>query len=333
MMQVIKIDDLYKTFKTYKRKKGFIGSIQTLFTKEYITVNAVDGVSFGINRGEIIGYVGPNGAGKSTTIKMLTGILYPTSGVIEVCGFVPTKDRKQNLMHIGVVFGQRTQLWWDLPLTESFELLKQIYRVPEKIYKDNIALFAELLDIDEFINTPVRMLSLGQRMRGDIAASLLHNPDILYLDEPTIGLDVVVKERIRQFIKEINIERKTTIILTTHDLSDIEALCNRIMIIDRGKVIYDGSIDEIRRRFGTESTLLIDFKEPPDRLEIDGALEIQLEGIRASIKFDRKRFAATDLISEIAGRYPIFDLTIEDISLDGIIRDVYKEGKLHESVS
>ena len=332
-MQVIKIEDLYKTFKTYKRKKGFIGSIQTLFTKEYITVNAVDGVSFGINQGEIVGYVGPNGAGKSTTIKMLTGILYPTSGVIEVCGLVPTKDRKQNLMHIGVVFGQRTQLWWDLPLIESFELLRHIYRVPEKIYKDNIALFAELLDIDEFINMPVRLLSLGQRMRGDIAASLLHNPDILYLDEPTIGLDVVVKERIRQFIKEINIERKTTVILTTHDLLDIEALCNRIMIIDHGKVIYDGSIDEIRRRFGTESTLLIDFKEPPDELEVDGALGIQLEGIRASIKFDRKRFAASDLISEIAGKYPVLDLTIEDISLDGIIRDVYKEGKLHESVS
>ena len=332
-MQVIKIDNLYKTFKTYKRKKGFIGSIQTLFTKEYITVNAVDGVSFGINQGEIVGYVGPNGAGKSTTIKMLTGILYPTSGVIEVCGLVPTKERKQNLMHIGVVFGQRTQLWWDLPLIESFELLRHIYRVPEKIYKDNIALFAELLDIDEFINMPVRLLSLGQRMRGDIAASLLHNPDILYLDEPTIGLDVVVKERIRQFIKEINIERKTTVILTTHDLLDIEALCNRIMIIDHGKVIYDGSIDEIRRRFGTESTLLIDFKEPPDELEVDGALEIQLEGIRASIKFDRKRFAASDLISEIAGKYPVLDLTIEDISLDGIIRDVYEEGKLYESVS
>ncbi len=332
-MQVIKIEDLYKTFKTYKRKKGFIGSIQTLFTKEYITVNAVDGVSFGINQGEIVGYVGPNGAGKSTTIKMLTGILYPTSGVVEVCGLVPTKDRKQNLMHIGVVFGQRTQLWWDLPLIESFELLRHIYRVPERIYRDNIALFAELLDIDEFINMPVRQLSLGQRMRGDIAASLLHNPDILYLDEPTIGLDVVVKERIRQFIKEINIERKTTVILTTHDLLDIEALCNRIMIIDHGKVIYDGSIDEIRRRFGTESTLLIDFKEPPDELEVDGALGIQLEGIRASIKFDRKRFAASDLISEIAGKYPVLDLTIEDISLDGIIRDVYEEGKLYESVS
>ena len=332
-MQVIKIEDLYKTFKTYKRKKGFIGSIQTLFTKEYITVNAVDGVSFGIDQGEIVGYVGPNGAGKSTTIKMLTGILYPTSGIIKVCGLVPTKDRKQNLMHIGVVFGQRTQLWWDLPLIESFELLRHIYRVPEKIYKDNIALFAELLDIDEFINTPVRQLSFGQRMRGDIAASLLHNPDILYLDEPTIGLDVVVKERIRQFIKDINIERKTTVILTTHDLSDIEALCKRIMIIDHGKVIYDGSIDEIRRRFGTESILLIDFKEPPDGLKVDGALEIQLEGIRASIRFDRKRFAASDLISEIAERYPILDLTIEDISLDGIIRDVYKEGKLHESVS
>ncbi|MCY3741816.1 MAG: ATP-binding cassette domain-containing protein [Candidatus Poribacteria bacterium] len=332
-MQVIKINDLYKTFKTYKRKKGFIGSIQTLFTKEYTTVNAVDGVSFGIDQGEIVGYVGPNGAGKSTTIKMLTGILYPTSGVIEVCGLVPTKDRRQNLMHIGVVFGQRTQLWWDLPLIESFELLRHIYRVPEKIYKDNIALFAELLDIEEFINIPVRLLSLGQRMRGDIAASLLHNPDILYLDEPTIGLDVVVKERIRQFIKEINIERKTTVILTTHDLSDIEALCNRIMIIDYGKVIYDGSIDEIRRRFGTESTLLIDFKEPPDQLEVDGALEVRLEGIRASIKFDRKRFAANDLISEIAGKYPVLDLTIEDISLDGIIRDVYEEGKLHESVS
>jgi ABC-2 type transport system ATP-binding protein len=327
-MQVIKARDLYKEFRTYKRKKGFVGSIQTLFTKEYTTVKAVDHVSFGVDQGEVVGYVGPNGAGKSTTIKMLTGILYPTSGTVEVCGLVPTRDRKQNLMHIGVVFGQRTQLWWDLPLIESLELLRYIYKVTEKMYKDNIELFSELLDIDEFMNTPVRQLSLGQRMRGDIAASLLHNPDILYLDEPTIGLDVVVKERIRGFIRDINRERKTTVILTTHDLADIGALCKRIMIIDHGRIIYDGSLDEIRRRFGTESTLIVDFKESPNGFKVEGADEVRLEGVRAHIRFDRKRFAASDLISEITGRYPVSDLTIEDTPLDVIIREIYEEGKL-----
>ena len=332
-MQIIKAENLYKTFKIHKRKKGVIGSIQTLFTKEYTVVNAIDGVSFSINQGEIIGYVGPNGAGKSTTIKILTGILHPTSGIIEVCGLLPTKDRKQNLMHIGSVFGQRTQLWWDLPLIETFELLRYIYKVPEKTYKDNIALFAELLDIETFINTPVRLLSLGQRMRGDIAASLLHNPDILYLDEPTIGLDVLVKEKIRQFIKKINIERKTTVILTTHDLSDIEVLCKRIMIIDHGRIIYDGPIDEIRKRFGAESTLIIYFKEPPNGLKVDGAENIKQEGIITHIRFDRKKISASDLISDISENYPISDLTIEDIPLDGTIRKIYEEGKLDESVS
>ena len=332
-MQVIKVNNLCKEFKTYIRKNGFMGSIQTLFTMKYDVVKAVDSVSFDVNKGEIIGYVGSNGAGKSTTIKMLTGILYPTGGIIEVCGLVPTRHRKQNLMHIGSVFGQRSQLWWDLPLVDSFELLRHIYRVPEKIYKDNIALFAELLDINEFMNTPVRMLSLGQRMRGDIAASLLHNPDILYLDEPTIGLDVVVKERIRQFIKDINIERKTTVILTTHDLSDIEALCKRIIIIDHGRIIYDGPIDEIRRRFGAESTLIIDFKKPPHALKVDGTREIELDGVRAKIKFDRNSLAASDLISEVANQYPISDLTIEDTPLDRIIRGIYKEGRANEKIS
>ena len=332
-MQVVKTEDLYKEFKTYKRKSGFLGSIQTLFTKEYNVVKAVDNVSFSIDQGEIVGYVGPNGAGKSTTIKMLTGILYPTSGRVEVCGLIPTRERKQNLIHIGSVFGQRTQLWWDLPLIESLELLRYIYKVPEKTYKDNLELFSELLDIDQFINTPVRQLSLGQRMRGDIAASLLHNPDILYLDEPTIGLDVVVKERIRRFIRDINNERKTTVVLTTHDLADIDAVCERIMIIDYGKIIYDGPIDDLKRRFGTESTLIVDFKEVPDGFEVEGTEEVELQGIRAHIKFDRKRFTASDLISEITAKYQVSDLTIEDIPLDGIIRGIYEEGKLSEGVS
>ena len=259
-----------KEFRTYRRRPGFVGSLRTLFTRDYHVVKAVDNISFQVDQGEVVGYVGPNGAGKSTTIKMLTGVLYPTNGNVEVCGLSPAKDRKRNLIHIGAVFGQRTQLWWDLPLSESFEVLRYIYKVSERTYKDNIALFSEILGIDEFMHIPVRQLSLGQRMRGDIAASLLHNPDILYLDEPTIGLDVLVKDKIRQFIKDMNAERKTTVILTTHDMADIGALCKRIMIIDKGRIIYDGSLEDIKRLYGSLSTLVVDLNEPVERITANG---------------------------------------------------------------
>ncbi|MEM7533893.1 MAG: ATP-binding cassette domain-containing protein [Chloroflexota bacterium] len=328
MSAIIEVEQLSKTFTTRTQKPGFWGSIQSLFSREHTVVNAVDAVSFTVDEGEVVGYVGPNGAGKSTTIKMLIGLLYPSSGRVSVCGLSPSQHRRENLMHIGSVFGQRTQLWWDLPLIESLELLKHIYQVPDHVYHNNLDQFADLLDIQSFMHKPVRQLSLGQRMRGDIAAALLHNPDILYLDEPTIGLDVVVKERIRQFIKEINQERSTTVILTTHDLADIGALCERIIIIDHGKIIYDGLIDVLKQRFGSESTLVVDFSQRVDEVRLDGVESIALEGIRAHIRFDRKRTSASELIPALTAAYPVQDLTIEDTPLDGIIRGIYEEGQL-----
>ncbi len=331
-MSVIEVGDLCKEFTTYERGRGLAGSVRSLFTRKQVTKKAVDHVSFTVDRGEMVGYVGPNGAGKSTTIKMLTGILYPTNGTVRVCGLVPSKDRRRNLMHIGTVFGQRTQLWWDLPLIESFELLRYIYKVPARTYDESIERFCDLLAIDEFMHTPVRQLSLGQRMRGDIAASLLHHPDILYLDEPTIGLDVVAKERIRRFIGDLNREEKTTVILTTHDLTDIGTLCERIIIIDTGRIIYDGPIEEIRKRFGSESSLLVVFKEPPHALELPCAEEVVVEGVRARIRFDRRRIAASDLIGALLAKWAVSDLTIEDTSLEKIIREIYMEKKLDARV-
>ena len=222
---MIEVDNLSKTFKVYHHRKGFFGSFANLFSRKHHVVQAVDRVSFTVKRGEIVGYLGPNGAGKSTTIKMLTGILVPTSGSVTVNGYIPHRQRKENAKYIGVVFGQRSHLWFDLPVQESFELLQHIYRIPETQYRYNVEMFDELLNLGDFFQTPVRQLSLGQRMRADIAAALLHNPDVLFLDEPTIGLDVVAKARIRQFIQKINAERQVTVVLTTHDLDDVEKLC------------------------------------------------------------------------------------------------------------
>ena len=332
-MAVIEVRDLCKEFVTYRRRAGLARSVASLFTREKVVAKAVARATFSLDRGECVGYVGPNGAGKSTTIKMLTGILYPTSGTVEVCGLVPWKDRRRNLMHIGTVFGQRTQLWWDLPLGDSLQLLRHLYRVPAPVYRRNLELFSDLLGIRAFIDTPVRQLSLGQRMRGDIAAALLHDPDVLYLDEPTIGLDVVVKESIRRFLAELGREGRTTVLLATHDLADIGVLCRRILIIDAGRIVYDGPIEEIRRRFGSESTLVVVLKEAVDSVSADGADEVTLEGVRARIRFDRRRIAASDLIASVSARYPVSDLTIEDASLEKIIRELYVDRKLDAGVS
>lgn len=238
MPQIIQVKNLQKYFKVFKHHRGATGAIRNLFSRDYSIVKAVDGISFTIKSGELVGYIGPNGAGKSTTIKMLTGLLVPTDGEINVNGYLPWKERQEYVSRIGIVFGQRTTLWWDLPVIESLNLLQYIYRIPKKRFKINLNEFQELLSLDPFLDTPVRLLSLGQRMRADICASLLHDPELLFLDEPTIGLDVVAKERIRQFILHINQERKTTVLLTTHDLSDVEKLCDRVMIIDHGKLLY-----------------------------------------------------------------------------------------------
>jgi len=300
--------------------------MRNLASSKYSIIKAVDGISFEVHEGQIIGYVGPNGAGKSTTIKMLTGILVPTSGEIDVAGLAPFRNRRENARRIGVVFGQRTQLWWDLPVIESFQLLRRIYRVPLDRYKKNIDMFHDLLNIGEFINTPVRKLSLGQRMRCDLAAALLHDPMILYLDEPTIGLDVVAKQRVRGFLGDINRERRTTIILTTHDLSDVEKLCERMMIIDHGKVIYDGTVDEIKRRYGKKRRLVVDLAGEYDEIAIPGTELIRRDNSRAWLQFNRDEISASQLVAQVTQKYDIVDLTLEEPEIETIVAGIYEDG-------
>ncbi len=247
---MIHVENLRKEFRVYRHHRGGLGALRNLVTREFRAVHAVDGVSFHIGRGELVGYLGPNGAGKSTTIKILTGILVPTSGAVRVDGRVPWLQRKEHVAHIGAVFGQRTGLWWDLPVVESFDLLRHIYRVPADRFAANMRQFDDILEIGKLLDTPVRSLSLGQRMRVDLAAALLHDPPLLFLDEPTIGLDVVAKEHIRQFIKTVNRDRGTTVILTTHDLGDVEKLCERVIMIDGGRLVFDGALADLRARVG-----------------------------------------------------------------------------------
>ncbi|MCC6275441.1 MAG: ATP-binding cassette domain-containing protein [Leptospiraceae bacterium] len=263
---MIKVSHLKKHFKLKKRKAGLLGSVKALFSSETELIRAVDDVSFKINKGELVGYIGPNGAGKSTTIKMLTGILTPTGGSILIDGLDPSRDRKENAFQIGVVFGQRTQLWWDLPVEESFDLLKSIYKIDGKSFKKKLDFFFDLLGLEEFYKQQARKLSLGQRMKADIAASLLHSPKVLFLDEPTIGLDLIVKEKVRDFIQKINSEDKVTIILTTHDVGDIEYLANRIIVLDKGKIGYDGNISNFNKLLGNESVVNLHFQVPVKNL-------------------------------------------------------------------
>lgn len=327
---MIYVEHLVKEYKQTKRKEGMFSSIRSLFSPEFNIKRAVSDISFTINEGEIVGYIGPNGAGKSTSIKMLTGILVPTSGRIEVNGIVPYNDRKAHAKQIGVVFGQKSQLWWDVPVIDSLQLLKDIYKVPEAVYKKNITLFNDLLELHQFQNTPVRQLSLGQRMRADLAASLLHNPKILFLDEPTIGVDVVAKERLRSFIKEINREQKVTVLLTTHDMMDIEKLCNRMMIIDRGEVIYNGDIDQIRSTYGEYRTLVVQFERQVPDFAVTGAMLIKSEGQKKWFRFNRNEASPSELITKIGAAYPLIDLTVEEPQIEEMVRNIY-EGRTAEA--
>jgi ABC-2 type transport system ATP-binding protein len=327
-MPLIDVEDLHKSFKLAVRRGGPFGAVKTLISREYRIVKAVDGVSFQLEAGEMVGYIGPNGAGKSTTIKMLTGILVPTSGKVVVDGRVPSKQRVEHVRRIGVVFGQRTQLWWDLPTIESFELLRHIYRIPESRWRENLERFSELLELGPFIETPVRQLSLGQRMRADLVAALLHEPKILFLDEPTIGLDVVTKERIRQFLARINREQGVTVILTTHDLEDIARLCQRVVLIDHGHVIYDGALEALRTRFGKERTLVVDLEESADGIAIPNAELIRQEGPRVWLRFDRDTTTAAALIADVTARYRIRDLTVEEPEIEAIVRGIYEAGSV-----
>ena len=323
---IIQTTNLCKTFSSLKREPGPGGALRTLFSRTSVEKHAVSNVTMSLEAGELVGYIGPNGAGKSTTIKMLTGILVPTSGLIDVAGLIPYRSRKENARNIGVVFGQRSQLYWDLPLIESFELLRAIYSVPRDRYAQNLLRFRTMLEMDEFMQTPVRQLSLGQRMRGDFAAAMLHDPKIIYLDEPTIGLDVVAKQAIRTFIKDVNQERGTTVILTTHDLADVERLCARIVLIDRGEILYDGPVERIKEQYGTHRTLAITLVEPHAEIDLLGAELISNEGTIARFRFDRKAVRADGLIRQAMDRYDITDVSIEEPELESIIRRIYVEG-------
>lgn len=325
-MPIIEVEGLQKEFMIAKRETGFMGALKSLVKREFIKKVAVNDISFSIEKGEMVGYIGPNGAGKSTTIKMLTGILVPSAGSVLVNGMVPYENRQENAKNIGVVFGQRTQLWWDLPTIESFELLKAIYRVPDKRYKENMEIFKEILGLHEFLNTPVRQLSLGQRMRADIGASLLHDPPILFLDEPTIGLDVVAKEKMRTFIGEINREKKVTVILTTHDMEDIEKLCKRMVLIDHGQKVYDGDILAVKERYGKMRMLVVDLEENQKPLYVRGGDLCKQEGSRHWIKFNRDEVSASQLITQISQTHNITDLTVEEPEIESIISRIYQEG-------
>jgi ABC-2 type transport system ATP-binding protein len=291
--------------------------------RERRQVAAVDGIGFAIERGSIVGYLGPNGAGKSTTVKMLTGILVPSGGRISVAGLDPSRQRVELARRIGVVFGQRSQLWWDLPLRDSFELLRHIYRVPPERHRANLDRFGEVLALGPFLDIPVRQLSLGQRMRGELTASLLHDPEIVSLDEPTIGLDVVAKAAVREFLGEVNRERGVTVLLTTHDLADIERLCSRLLIIDHGHLIWDGGIDELKREYGQERTLVVDLEEPAPPLEVEGARVVRTDGPRQWLAFRRDETSAAELIPAVAARARILDVAIEETEIEEIVRRIY----------
>jgi ABC-2 type transport system ATP-binding protein len=328
---MITVQNLQKHFKLNKQYRGALGSVRTLFSREYQVVKAVDDISFRVGRGELVGYLGPNGAGKSTTIKMLTGLLVPSGGEVEVNGRLPWRDRQAYVARIGAVFGQRTTLWWDLPVIESLELLQHIYRIPADRFRQNLADFETMLELKPFLSTPVRSLSLGQRMRADLCAALLHDPDLLFLDEPTIGLDVVAKERIRQFIKQMNKERGTTILLTTHDIADVQKLCDRVMIIDQGKLLFDGQLDSLQDRFGGRRELVVDFAEQYVDVSVVGADVVERENGRTRYHFDRQTIAASELISRLSAQYRIHDLAVREPDIEATIRRIYEERLLEQS--
>jgi ABC-2 type transport system ATP-binding protein len=331
-MLAIDVQDLRKQFKVQKNREGLKGAFQDLFRREYQNVTAVNDISFQIPKGEICGYIGENGAGKSTTIKMLTGILVPTSGHIEVNGFVPYRDREKFVRGIGVVFGQRSQLWWDIGVIESFQLLKKVYRVSNHDFKQRLDELAERLQLTELLHRPVRKLSLGQRMRCELAASLLHNPEIVFLDEPTIGLDIVVKTEIREFLKGMNYKYGTTILLTTHDLQDIEALCSRVIMLDDGKVIYDGGLTELKDRWGTGKEVVFHFSDRTDIMglqQLTQGLDVrwtQENEVTAKVWIPQERVNVSEVLSRVVGKMEIRDIKIFETNTDDIVREIYKSG-------
>ncbi len=324
-MALIEVNHLVKSFKVTDKEKGLKGALKNIVHRKTKVINAVNDISFTIEKGEIVAYIGPNGAGKSTTVKMLSGILTPTSGDISINGLSPQKNRKQVVKNLGVVFGQRSQLNWDLRLGETFELLRRIYQIEDAVYKANLEMMNDILEINKIINTPVRQLSLGQRMRGDLAAAMLHSPPILFLDEPTIGLDVEGKYAIRKFIMDINATRQTTIILTTHDLGDIEELCSRLIIINQGIIIEDGSLKELIDRIAPYRQLIVEFYEEQHDIFHPQAQIIEKEGPKIVFRFEKASITASRLIEDIQNQARIKDIRLDEAKIDDIIRAAYHD--------
>ncbi|MBN1409817.1 MAG: ATP-binding cassette domain-containing protein [Spirochaetales bacterium] len=325
-MSIIKAVHLRKRFIVKKKEPGLKGALKGIFAPKKIIINALDDVSFSMKKGEIIGLIGPNGAGKSTTIKILTGILQPLSGEVEVMGLNPQKKRAEVVSRIGVVFGQRSQLYWDIRLGESFELFRRIYRIPDEEYNANLELMDSLLGIRRLIDIPVRQLSLGQRMRGEIVSAVLHSPDILFLDEPTIGLDIQAKRNIRKFIREINQKKKTTIILTTHDLGDVQELCPRLVVINKGKIIEDGALDAIVHRLAPERILQIDTDKVKKDFTYPHCKMIKCEENKMWISFNRENVSASKLIAALSAEVRINDLQVKEPDIEDAIEQIYGEG-------
>jgi ABC-2 type transport system ATP-binding protein len=332
-MSAIEVTNLEKTFSIPQREAGLAGAFKGLFNPKYTKKTAVDGISFRLETGEVVGYIGVNGAGKSTTIKMLTGILEPSAGQVRILGRNPHRERVANARDIGVVFGQRTQLWWDLALRESLWLVAKIYEIPKVRFAALLEEFAHVLELEELLSKPIRTMSLGQKMRAELAATLIHSPKVVYLDEPTIGLDVLVKERIRGFLKAQNKHHGTTVLLTTHDLGDIEELCSRVLIIDSGKLIYDGALETIKQRFGTHRTMKFELagvgvgaqRAAPLRL-MDGAEITNQEGSSLELRFDRVKCSASQVASSVMGQLEVLDFSIGEPDLTSIIKQIYAGG-------
>lgn len=325
---MIEVQGLSKSFKVIKRDAGIGSAVKSLFHPKYSKIQALEDISFKIDEGEIVGYIGPNGAGKSTTIKIISGILVPDKGKCNILGFTPWKDRVSHVKNIGVVFGQRSQLWWDVPVIDSYNLLKDIYKISDKDFKNNLELLTDTLELSTLLTTPVRQLSLGQRMRCEIGASLLHNPKILFLDEPTIGLDAVSKIAVRNFIKTINKEKKVTVILTTHDMNDIEALAQRIILIGKGKILLDGTLADIKSRFVTNKTLTIDFSENDKAINIPGTALLSRTKERLSLSVDLNKIKVSEVIGKLSDKLEITDVSVESRPIEEIVVDLYKEYKI-----
>lgn len=331
---MIEVKNLRKEFKKPIRGEGISGMVKTLFSRKYELKEAVKDINFNINEGEIVGYIGSNGAGKSTTIKMMCGILNPTKGQVLIDGKEPYRSRQQVAQNIGVVFGQKTQLWWDIQLIESFRVLKEIYQLPDEEYTERMAFLEDLLGLKEFLHQPVRTLSLGQRMRADLAASLLHNPKVLFLDEPTIGLDVLVKEKIRVAIKEMNRKYNTTVILTTHDMADIENLCSRIIIIDEGSIIYDGDLVNIKNKFGDLRTVTVELKDQLESTDIlddfGGLVSYEVKDMQLTVKFDALKVNFENVMNHVMQHVHMKDMKLKEISIEEVVREIYKKDESKE---